>query len=158
MDCVAQANTLSTVSSNSLTTTPELKYKPSSIDPCLFWTHESDHEFVYVGVYSDNALVVSRGQKLRDTFVSLHIFNEHHNHSPDSELTKPENVQFLSQLVQSWKEGTTRLVSVSSPKLISALKDNLKNRLRFSATGGKMVKTHCRTKTCYIQSRVKLIR
>ena len=50
--------------------------KQSSIDPCLWYRVDSESEFIFIGVYSDDNLIVSKGS-LRASFQDH--FNAHYD-------------------------------------------------------------------------------
>ena len=103
-----------------------LHYKQSSIDPCLFYRKDDDENFVYAGVYSDNIIIISKGERLRTEFMIA--FNTKYKESPDSEFGQDGDCTFLSLLVHSEKIDDCRTVSLSSPKLMESLRKALKDR------------------------------
>ena len=103
-----------------------LNYEQSSVDPCLFWKYESEESFIFVGIYSDNAIIISKGEQLRIQFIRA--FNTKYKESPDSDFGNHENVEFLSLQIKKRNSGNKRITSINSPKLIQSLTENLKDR------------------------------
>jgi len=59
-----------------------LGFKPSSIDPCVYLKWVDKDNFIFVGVFSDDNLVVGRGERPKTEF--LQAFETHFKHSPYS--------------------------------------------------------------------------
>ena len=96
--------------------------KPSSIDPCLWYRVDDENNWLMIGVYSDDNLVVSKGTRLADAFAKH--FESHYKESPDSGAVQPGVHEFLGLMVTKrvLPDGVIE-VEISSPKVSKKLRD-----------------------------------
>ena len=94
--------------------------KQSTIDPCLWYRVDSSKEWILIGVYSDDNLIVSKGH-LKEEFQKY--FDTYYSESPDSGEVNPGVHEFLGMMVtQKVLANSIIEVEISSPKIMSKLR------------------------------------
>ena len=94
--------------------------KQSSIDPCLWFKVIDDNNWMMIGVYSDENLIVSKGS-IRQDF--QRHFDAHYHESPDSGEVTPGVYEFLGLCVVKRRlaHGIVE-IEISSPKINKKLR------------------------------------
>ena len=95
--------------------------KQSSIDPCLWYRVDSSDNWILIGVYSDDNLIVSKGP-IRQQFQDH--FDSRYQESPDSGEVDTGVYEFLGLSVQKRKLANNIVeIEISSPKIYQKLRD-----------------------------------
>ena len=95
--------------------------KPSAVDPCLWYKVIDENNWILIGVYSDDNLIVSKGS-IRDDFQKF--FDSEYSESPDSGEVKPGIIEFLGMMIQKRVLAHNIVeIEISSPKIMTKLRE-----------------------------------
>ena len=95
--------------------------KQSSIDPCLWYRVDDSKNWILIGVYSDDNLIVGKGNLVKE-FIAY--FDSKYQESPDSGEVNPGIHEFLGIMVEKRKTRHGIIeIELSSPKIMKKLRE-----------------------------------
>ena len=95
--------------------------KQSSIDPCLWYRVDDSKNWILIGVYSDDNLIVGKGNLVKEFKA---YFDSKYQESPDSGEVNPGIHEFLGIMVEKRKTRHGIIeIEMSSPKIMKKLRE-----------------------------------